>query len=191
MDSYTGPWIVTEKLKGSSYSIKHRDSGIVSKRHAAHLSPFPDELLPFLPVDGPDNQYGQIHTPLKKSSYLNAGLKGFKPCQPHKTAASTTLLVAHKDIVFPSLAELNSECFEWQEGEEDDVLADESLCEVVEVFATTRAQSAASKRGPPPPVEAPLAARVPDIGPLTASILSSRDKLFFIAHRIPGSTVSE
>lgn len=108
MDAYTGPWTVTAKLKGSSYQIKHRDSGIVSKRHAAHLSPFSDELLPCLPVDGPDNQYGQIHTPMKKSPYQNADLKGFEPCQPYTTATAMTLVV-EEDIVkfhFPSRSHL-------------------------------------------------------------------------------------
>ena len=63
MDEYTGPWIIMSKLKGSSYEIKHKDSNVISKRHAAHLSPYPDQLLPFMPVDGPDNRFGQIHTP--------------------------------------------------------------------------------------------------------------------------------
>lgn len=195
MDAYTGPWTVTAKLKGSSYEIKHRDSGIISKRHAAHLLPFRDELLPFLPVDGPDNQYGQIHKPLKKSPYQNAGLKGFEPHSPYKTPAPIALLAEHEEeIKFPTLAELNAECFEFDEGEEDLIL-DKSLCQAIEIFATTRSQSAsqakAAKRGPPAPIEALKAPRVPEIEPLTASILSSRDKLFFIANRTPGSDVLE
>ena len=55
----------------------------------------------------------------------------------------------------------------------------------------TRSQSSALKRIPPPPTEAPPASRVPDIGPLTANILASRDKLFFVAHSILGSDASE
>ena len=67
----------------------------------------------------------------------------------------------------------------------DLVLADESLCVETEVFAVTRSQTAASKRAaeseraPPPPEQAPPAPRIPGIGPLTASILQSRDRLFF------------
>ena len=68
---------------------------------------------------------------------------------------------------------------------------DESLCQEIAVFAVTRSQAAAAKRPPPPPVEAPPPSRVPSIGPLPASILNSTDKLFFVAHRIPGSDVSE
>ena len=88
MDDYTGPWEIISKLKGSSYEIKHKDKGIVSKRHAAHLSPFPDQLLPFMPVDGPDNRFGQIHTPIQKNPYENAGLKGFTLAQPFKASVA-------------------------------------------------------------------------------------------------------
>ena len=74
MDSYTGPWKVCGKVKGSSYILEHMDTKKPGKRHAAHLSPYPDELLPFLLVDSPDNQYRQIHSPIKKDSYENAGI---------------------------------------------------------------------------------------------------------------------
>ena len=58
MNSYTGSWEITNKAAGSSYELQHCDTGKPGKRHAAHLSPFPRELLPFLPVDGTDNHYG-------------------------------------------------------------------------------------------------------------------------------------
>ena len=71
------------------------------------------------------------------------------------------------------------------------MMADDSLCKEIEVFAMTHSQAEAAKRPPPPPVEAPAAPRVPDVPRLTASIMSSTDKLFFIAHKIPGSDQSE
>ena len=86
---------------------------------------------------------------------------------------------------------MNPEHFEWDEGGEDSILADESLCTIVEIFAMTCSQSAASKRSPPPPTKAQPASRLPDIGILTANILASRDTLFFVTHIIPGSDVSE
>ena len=191
MNEFTGPWVITAKLKGSSYEIQHKSSGVFSKRHAAHISPYPDQLLPFMPIDGPDNRFGQLHTPIQKDPYINAGLKGFAPTQPFKIATAISAMQPLDDITFPSLAELNADCFQWAEGEEDLVLNDNSLCEEIEIFAVTRSQSAAPKRSPPPPIEAPAPSRVPDIGPLTASILSSKDKLFFVAHKIPGSNQSE
>ena len=113
MDNYTGPWEIISKLKGSSYEIKHWDKGIVSKRHAAHLSPFPDQLLPFMLADAPDNRFGQIFTPIQKNPYHeNAGLKGFTPAQPFKASDTNPAIPAEDDIKFPTLAELNAECFQ-------------------------------------------------------------------------------
>ena len=77
------------------------------------------------------------------------------------------------------------------------MLQDESLCVETEVFAVTRSQSTAPpsaplpQPSPSPPTEAPPSPRVPEIGPLTANILRSSDRLFFIAHRVPGSSTSE
>ena len=111
----------------------------IGKRHAALLSPYPDELLPFLPIDGPDNQYGQLHVPIQKDPYMNAGIKGFQPPQPHKSTSLPVLSDSgSEDIKFPTLAELNAELFDWEDGEEETMLANEPLCADIEVFATTR-----------------------------------------------------
>ena len=111
MNEYTGPWAVSSKLKGSSYEIKRADNGAIGKRHAAHVSSYPDQLLPFLPVDGPDNQLGQIYTPIQKDPYMNAGLKCFKPAEPFKLPVANPALPSEYDATFPTLAELNAECF--------------------------------------------------------------------------------
>ena len=84
---------------------------------------------------------------------------------------------------------MNSECFQWDEGEEDLILADPSLCQDIEVFAVTRAQAEAAKRpapSPPPPIEAPHPSRVPEIGPLTANILKSRDNFSLLPIKSQG-----
>ena len=84
---------------------------------------------------------------------MNAGLKGFKPAEPFKLPVANPALQSEDDVTFPTLAELNAECFEWDEGEEDLVYQDDSLCQDIEIFAVTRSQAAAAKRPPPPPVE--------------------------------------
>ena len=71
------------------------------------------------------------------------------------------------------------------------MMAADSLYKEIEVFAITHSKAEAAKRPPPPPIEAPPAPRVPDVTRLTASIVSSKDKLFFIAHKISGSDQSE
>jgi hypothetical protein len=186
MNAWTGPWKITGKVAGSSYSIEHIDSKRIGKRHASDISPFPPELLPFLPVDGPDNRFGQLHRPIQQSAYQHAGIKGFKPCQPVNLGNAACLATGSPDpdaIHFPTLHELNSELDDWDDSEMASVAGDTSLCIAVEAFAVVPK--------PPPPVVQPSPPPVPAIADLTASILASSDKLFFIAHRIPGSTVSE
>ena len=63
------------------------------------------------------------------------------------------------------------------------LFSDDLLCVEIELFAaapTTR-----------PPTQSPIAPSVPDIGPLTAIILVSDDKLFFLSNRVPGSATTE
>ena len=63
------------------------------------------------------------------------------------------------------------------------LFADDSICVEIEVFAASPT--------PRPPTQAPIASSVPEIGPLTASILARYDKLFFISHRVRGSAITE
>ena len=63
------------------------------------------------------------------------------------------------------------------------VFADDSLCVDITVFAAAPTSC--------PPTQAPIAPNVPEIGPITASILASDDKLSFISHRVPGSAMTE
>ena len=144
-------------------------------------------MIPFQPIDGPDNRYGQIYTPMRKNPYSEAGIKGFHSTEPFKPAEFSVMsaIPSDDDIHFLTLAELLAECFEWHEGEESTVLADDSLCEEIELFHANVLTS------PCPPTTTPSAPPVPLIGPLVASLLASDDKLFFISHRVPGSGVTE
>ena len=116
MEAYTGPWRVTAKLKVSLYALEHCENKKIGKRHAAHLSPFPEQLLPFLPVDGLDNQYDQLYRPIQKDPYKNAGVKGFELTNPHCVSAHTTAHGYNTSVPFPTLAELNAEFFKWNDG---------------------------------------------------------------------------
>ena len=184
MNAYTGPWRITAKLPGSSYSVEHTITKRIGKRHAAHLSPYPSQLIPFRPIDGPDNRYGQLYTPIQKDPYVHAGIKGFSPSQPFKTS-TLTLISDPADVnqfTFPSLSELNAEIEDWHDSDEAAFQADESLRIDVEVFQTAVIA--------PPTTDHPNP-RVPDIGTLVAGILASSDKLFLVSHRVPGSVVAE
>ena len=155
MDSYTGPWKVCSKAKGSSYILEHMDTGKPGKRHAAHLSPYPNELLLFMPVDDPSNQYVQMYAPISKDPYNNAGIKGFEACQPYVSFACPVIPSPDEDIQFPLLDELNADCFEWDKGGEEMILADRLLYNSIKVFAAALT--------PQPPTQAPPSPHVPDV----------------------------
>jgi hypothetical protein len=71
----TGPWRVVEKLDGASYRIEHcLCKGHFEKKHASMLSPYPLELVPFEPIDGPDSRFGQINKPISKSPFIDSGI---------------------------------------------------------------------------------------------------------------------
>ena len=65
-----------------------------------------------------------MHAPISKDPYKNAGIKSFEPRQPHALSACPVIPSSNKDIQFPLLAELNTDCFEWDEREEEMILAD-------------------------------------------------------------------
>jgi hypothetical protein len=77
------------------------------KKHTSDLSPYPTELIPFQPVNGPDTQYGQIYKPISAHPFKEAGLKGFSPLQPFKLAANLAQTNQCAAFHWPSLSELN------------------------------------------------------------------------------------
>ena len=115
MNVFTGHWRITCKLHGSSYEMEHMQTHTVTKWHAAHLSPFPLELLPFKPADGADNRYGQIYTPIRVDPYSDTKINGFTPNQHFKESQLSPALsglTSLENIISPSLADLNTEFFD-------------------------------------------------------------------------------
>ena len=187
---YTGPWEITDKLHGGSYKLRHAHfPSRNEKRHSAHMSPFPAQLIPFEPVDSVDNRFGQIHVPIGKDPYSSACIQGFQPYQPFQVAEGTAVLsVTLVDTTFPSLAELNDELFDWEPGEADRVLSDSDLYTPIEVYEASIIQPGPQRDPLPMPLAVPA---TPSLAELSASIVASRHRLFFISHRLPGSITSE
>ncbi len=80
MHPFTGPLRIVKSLPGASYEIEFCDKpSRRDKKHAADLSPYPPELLPFEPLDSADSGYGQLYKPIGKYPYKEAGIKGFIP----------------------------------------------------------------------------------------------------------------
>ena len=182
MFAHTGPWRVIEKLSGSSYRLQHclRDT-LFEKKHAAHLSPYPLELVPFTPLDGPDNQFGQLYKPISAQPFAAAGINGFEPIQPFKLPIHYASVIDTSRIHFPSLSELNEEFqpFPWKPGEEDSL------------FVCNDDPTTSLYTGPPPAPPAPTIFSIPTASELIASIIRSDDKLFFIAWQPPNSATRE
>jgi hypothetical protein len=183
--AFTGPWKVTSVLPGASYELEHcENAGRKDKKHAADLSPYPPELIPFQPVDGADTRYGQLYKPITAHPFKEAGLKGFTPRQPYQLATSHLAQIQPgNDFHWPSLSELNEELtpFPWSnDGEFQRYLADDSLA-TLPVMAT----------GPPPSAPNHVIPSIPAIHLLTASIIRSIDRLFFVSHSIGSNDARE
>lgn len=216
---YTGPWEIIRKLKGSSYELKHSITGQLGKRHAAHLSPFPPNLIPYEPINTTDHKYGTLYEEMVADPYKRASIKGFEPFEPFQDLAEpfNLLVDSHCDsdpIHFPTLAELNAEFYPGLLNDENDILADDELSASFEAYliqtrsmtrksATSSTSPADSTASPttkpadspvvqPPNLPAtPVSPTPPSISTLTSQLIASENKLFFIRHRIPGSSSSE
>jgi hypothetical protein len=106
---FTGPWLVTAKLDGASYEIEHVATKRRDKKHASDLSPYPVELIAFKPLDGADNQYGQILRKISDHPYKEAGIKGFTPPNPFRVSANFVTTSDALAFRWHTLAELNDE----------------------------------------------------------------------------------
>jgi len=184
MNAFTGPWRVVEVLDGASYGLKHcLHEKRFDKKHACDLSPYPDQLIPFQPVDGADNRYGQLHKPIQANPFSDAGIKGFEPPQPFKQADGSPAVTASfltvgtpQDFHWPSLAELNDELrpFPWASDAEKESVAIGDEYALANVFYN----------GPTPSPPGAIERAIPSCEVILANIVKSADKLFFIAHPI-------
>jgi hypothetical protein len=120
MIKHTGPWRILEKLAGSSYKLQHCKTSKLDKKHAAHLSPCPEQLIPFPPLSGPDTSYSQIHKQIKTHPFIEAGIESYNPAtawpseadaseSKHPALQSLFASTIHPFEQFPSLADLNDE----------------------------------------------------------------------------------
>jgi hypothetical protein len=107
--AFTGPWEVKAQSKGASYELEHCEVTCKrEKKHASDLSPYPVELIPFLPVNGADNRYGQLYKPIALHPFKEAGIKGFTPPQPFKVPTNLATTGRCAEFHWPSLSELNN-----------------------------------------------------------------------------------
>ena len=150
------------------------------------MSPYPAELIPFEPVDGADTRYGQLYKPIGANPFKEAGLEGFNPPTPFRVAQNFLDIGDFKDFRWPTLSELNNEFgpdAPWHdEAERQRLLRDDPPFSPAVMY-----------HGPPPtPPQIDSDAFIPpSITSLAPKIISSTDKLFFIAHKLGNSSSCE
>jgi hypothetical protein len=184
MHPFTGPWQIVASLPGASYEIEFVNKpSRCDKKHAADLSPYPPELLPFEPLDSADSQYGQLYKPIGGSPYKEAGLEGFMPPRPFQITSHYITKGDFRDFHFPTLAELNDEIFPfpWTDDKERLRVLSRNKIEEPPVLYN----------GPPPSRAVPSPPSAPPISSLVASIINSSDCLFFISHSLGNPSTCE
>ena len=182
--AFTGPWRIITILKGASFELEHCDNiKRKEKKHASDLSPYPTELIPFEPVDGTDTRYGQIYKPITAHPFKEAGIKGFSPIQPFKTSTNLAQMSQCAAFHWPSLSELNDGIapFPWA--------SDEERLRYLEGDSVTNLPVLTTR--PPPAALTHTVQSVPKIHLLTAAIIKSTDRLFFISHSIGANDAPE
>ena len=141
--AFTGPWCITDLLKGASYELEHcQKPGCKAKKHASDLSPYLLKLIPFQPIDRADTQYGQLYKPITAHQFKEAGINSFSPIQPYQVATNLAITIRCQTFHWPSLSELNKDVapFRWAKEDERQRYLDEP----------TIAPAPAFPMGPPP-----------------------------------------
>ena len=184
---FTGPWLITAKLDGASYKIKHVATKRKDKKQASDLSPYPAELIAFQPLDGADNQYDQIHQKQKicNHPYKEAGIKGFTPPNPFRVSANFITTSNTLAFRWQTLAELNDKLcpYPWSHNEEFNqyLSGNADSLNIVPGFYM----------GPPPSEPLCATPTIPPAAILAQQIIKSSDKLFFISNSIGAGDVRE
>ena len=170
---FTGPWRVSAVLPFKE-----------GEKHASDLSPYPTELILFQPVDSTNTWYGQIYKPISARPFKKAGIKGFTPIQPFKVAKNILAQSSqYAAFHWPSLSELNDDIapFPWADDSEyERYMAGDSISKIL--VLTTGPPSAT----PNHPIPSVLAIHL-----LTAAIIRSTDRLFFVSHSIGANDARE
>ncbi len=133
------------------------------------MFPYPPELIPFQPVNEPDNQYSQLYKPIGKSPYKEAGIKGFD-------IVNFACCGDFHNFHFPALSKLNNkfEPFPWLNDDKQQRYMSNDVVEMEPILYN----------GPP---LSPVVIQVPSILPISIlvwSIINSSDWLFFISHSL-------
>jgi hypothetical protein len=166
-------------LDGASYKIEHCSTKRLDKMHLSALSSYPSEIIPLKPVDGTDNQFGQVNKMISDSPYIQVGINGFKPPQPfHVSKHYVTTTDNDTSFHWPTLEETNA-----------DLLLPKDICDTS--MDAMEEDIPKLYTGPPPSGPTPYTPTIPPTNVLAQSIISSANKLFFLSIPIGSGKVCE
>ncbi len=151
------------------YKIEHCSTKRIDKKLSSALSPYPSEIISFEPVNGADNQFGQLNKQISGNPYLQAGIDGFKPPKPfHVSEHYLTTQTDDTPFHWPTLEEMNSKLFS-----PDNVykLSTEAADEKFPILYT----------GPPLSGPSPYSPTILPANILAQNIISSLDKFLFLS----------
>jgi hypothetical protein len=188
MLQHTGPWTIIEQLSGSSFKIRHCRTKTEDKKHASHLTPCPEELIPFAPLTGPDTSYSQIHKPINHHKYMMTGIDNHVESPP-SVPNNFIKIEPQPEEQFPSVFDMNSEL--------DDINTDTTVHVFESAVITelhppiTPCKPAVNLFGAPITPAKIIPAGATDLNSIITRVIQSADKLFFIAHRDPHTSYRE
>ena len=184
MHPFTGPWRVTRSLSGLSYELEFASNPKRTlKKHTSNLSPHPAELIPFKPLDCANSCYGQLHKPICKSPFKEAGIHGFTPPTPFKVASHFLTCRDFCNFCWPTLAELNDKIAPspWANEAERLCILSGNDVEVEPILYNGHLPLLVPHNMP----------FNPHLSILVASIIDSSDKLFFVLHLLGNKSTHE
>ncbi len=139
-------------------------------------------MIAFKPLDGANNQYGQINRKIGDHPYQEAGITGFTPLNPFRV--STNFLRTNDALTFhwPTLSELNDKLLPYLWSLED-----------IGEYHSNNSPSMFPGFYTKPPPSAPqcIAPTIPPSAILALLIIKSSDKLFFILNPIGSMDIWE
>ena len=185
--SSNGPWIIAVDYGNGSYLLQHsKNPNKEEKRLASMLQLCPSHFIPQKPLIGTDHAYSEINREIRHTRFKSAGISE-EPAQkaPLQREFSNSLKILANEISvslppFPTLDELD---MQYSSGME-------LLHELNEEQEGQTPNSQAIPRTIEPTEQKPKPLQT-DLPILVPSIISSDDKLFFIAHAYNGQRRKE
>jgi hypothetical protein len=210
--SYTrrGPYKIIKTHPSGSYDLKltTATSSSVIKKHGSELILCPKYLIPHKPIQSSDHIYSELNKKIIENPFSRAFIEGYTPTKPWEAAAAalSQIDLSIKDLTivpdFPSVEQLDAEYDSWPKSsnpfapttyfEQGDIRTTSSSSQSKEPSNNT--DPIIHTKSVTPNLTSNATFHPIPIQPfpsLIQSIISSNNKLFFIAYNIPNQSRKE